>query len=76
MVLCVREQPDRDVEQDTVYIWKSPDFEEEEGATLTTQEFLDEVISYYWGAQYKKSKLQIVEEEPGEESDDFLNFFD
>ncbi len=45
MVLCVREQPDRDVEQDTVYIWKSPDFEEEEGATLTTQEFLDEVIS-------------------------------
>ena len=44
MVLCVREQPDRGVEKDTVYIWKSADFEEEDGATLTTHEFLDEVI--------------------------------
>ncbi len=44
MVLCVREQPDRNVDQDTVYIWKSPDFEEDEDAVLTMQEFLDEVI--------------------------------
>ena len=44
MALCVREQPDLNVDQDTVYIWKSPDFEEDEDAVLTTQEFLDEVI--------------------------------
>jgi hypothetical protein len=29
-LLCVREQPEKDIDQDTVYVWKSPDFDFEE----------------------------------------------
>ena len=31
LLLCVREQPEKDIERDTVYLWKSPDFYEEDG---------------------------------------------
>lgn len=29
IVLCVRAQPEIDIEEDTVFVWKGPDFEEE-----------------------------------------------
>jgi hypothetical protein len=36
-LLCVREQPEKDIEEDTVYVWKSPDFDPED---IETDEFI------------------------------------
>lgn len=44
MILCVRAQPEKDIEDDTVYIWRGPDFDEEVEEGLTSDEFLDKVI--------------------------------
>jgi hypothetical protein len=38
--------------------------------------FLERVIKAYFGPEAKRENVKIVEEEPGEESDEFLNHFD
>ena len=71
MVVCVRAETDTD--KDRVYIWKGHEFEADNGM-LTEDEFVERVILEYWGQ--KGGNIERVEEEPGEESDDFLNYFD
>ena len=75
MLLCVRKQPEKDIEEDTVYVWRGHQFEviEEE---CGEEEFVERVIQQYWGSEKKREDIRITEEEPGEESDEFLNFFD
>jgi hypothetical protein len=56
-----------------VYVWKSPDFDPED---IETEEYIQKVIQQYFGSGAQESQIRVLEEEPGEESDDFLNFFD
>jgi len=51
LVLCVRAQPERDIDEDTVYVWRGTDFEEDHtnaNGINDTQKFIDEVIQQYW----------------------------
>lgn len=48
-LLCVREQPEMDIE-DTVYVWKSPDFDPED---IEPDQFIKQVIQQYWGPDVK-----------------------
>jgi hypothetical protein len=40
------------------------------------QEYIDQVILGYWGYEAKDSDIQFKDEMAGEESEEFLNFFD
>jgi len=71
-VLCVRASPE-EAEEDTVHVWKGYEFE---SSSLSEEVFIENVVQAYFGAGVKSSQLRIVQEEPGEESDEFLNYFD
>ena len=75
LVLCVRAHPEKDIDEDTVFVWRGHEFDDD-GGMLSGKEFIDKVIELYWGGEITAGEAKIVEEEPGEESDDFLNFFD
>lgn len=77
LVLCVRACPEKDIEEDTVYLWRGPDFEEDEDECgLSSEEFIERVIQQYFGEDATSASVRMLEQEPGDESDEFLNFFD
>lgn len=43
LVLCVRAHEEKDIEEDSVYVWRGPIFEEEDGA-IDCEEYIDKVI--------------------------------
>ena len=43
LVLCVREHIEKDIEQDTVHVWRGHEFDSEDGM-LSSEEFIDHVI--------------------------------
>lgn len=56
LILCIRAQlgvPGHEHDQHTVYIWKGPDFDEEEetNEVITVQEFQERVLEAYWGCK-------------------------
>ncbi len=68
----MRAQPDEgEVEEDTLYVWKGYEFESE---SLSEEEFIEKVVQAYFGPGLKSTQLRVVHEEPGEESDEFLNY--
>ena len=71
-VLCVRKQPDEGVANDTCYIWKGREFDGSD-SSMNLIDFVNKVISNYWSSA---ADVNQIDEEPGEESDDFLNYFD
>jgi hypothetical protein len=47
LILCVRANPELDIEEDAVYVWKGYEFEDEgdsSGGSLSKQEYIDKVI--------------------------------
>lgn len=42
MVLCVRAQPEKDIDEDTVFVWRGPDFEEEDD--MSPEDFIDKAV--------------------------------
>ena len=81
--MCVRaaDSSDEDsctgADEDTVHVWRGHEFDvEENGGNLSAEEFIDKVVQQYWGPEHTIDMVRIVEEEPGEESDDFINYFD
>jgi hypothetical protein len=81
LVLCARGQQGDDDSKNTIYIWKGEEFEQQNsssgnGGEITVQQFIDKVKAQYWGKELKSANIEVVEEEVGEESDDFLNYFD
>lgn len=75
LVLCVRAQPEKDIDEDTVHVWRGYEFEAT-SAAMDEDLFVEKVIKAYFGPDCKRDNIKIVEEEPGEESDEFLNHFD
>ena len=45
LVLCVRAQPEKDIEEDTVFVWRGPDFDQgDDEEALDTEDFIDKVV--------------------------------
>ena len=46
MILCVRANEEKDIDEDTVYVWRGTEFEEghDTKGINDTQKFIDEVI--------------------------------
>jgi hypothetical protein len=40
------------------------------------QEFIQQVIDKYWGEDASSINIEKVEQIPGDEDDEFLNYFD
>ena len=76
-VLCVRAQPDNGIDNESVFVWKGSDFDPESASgMISDDEFIEQVKCQYWGVQAPSSEIVRIDEMPGEESDDFLNYFD
>lgn len=75
MVLCVRANPDEGIVEDVMFLWKGPDFEPSD---IDPRAFIDEAIKSYWGEDGLNGELEIekVEQIPGDEDEEFLNYFD
>jgi hypothetical protein len=75
VVLCVRSNPDEGIEEEVLHIWRGPEFEPD---SLDPGMFIDQVIKSYWGDEGVKGALEIekVEQVPGDEDEEFLNYFD
>ncbi len=56
-----------------IHLWKGPDFEPE---AMDVQEFIQQVIDKYWGEDASSINIEKVEQIPGDEDDEFLNYFD
>jgi hypothetical protein len=87
LVLCKRASPEGedDGEVDSVFIWQGYNFEAEEASegsdpankiAGSVEEFKRAALSDYWGHNYQELGLNEVEEEVGEESDEFMAYFD
>jgi len=72
LLLCVRAKPEEGLD-DELHVWRGPDFEE---GDLDVNQFIDEVIRKYWGDEKDQSEIERIEQIPGSEEDDFLNYFD
>jgi len=84
VVVCARADPTNDREAHAIYVWMGLEFEEKhEHEKKEIEGYIEAVKKKYWGKDKKghevdASSLQIVRfnEEPGEETDEFNNFFD
>lgn len=73
-VLCVRAQPDIGLDMETIYVWKGSDFDSD--GMISDDEFIEQVKCQYWGVQAASTEIVRINELPGNESDEFLNYFD
>jgi hypothetical protein len=46
VVLCVRSNPDEGIDEETIHIWRGPEFEAE---GLDPGLYIDQIISKFWG---------------------------
>jgi len=82
VIVCQRKNEDEGIENHTAFLWKGYNFDpseiKEEGDKVakSEEEFKQKVMREYWGPDYKNMGIEEREEEVGEESDDFLSFFD
>ena len=83
VVVCAREDPSNDRDHHAMYVWMGIEFEEKHEGKKEVEKFVEAVKKKYWGRDRKGnpvnvSSLEIVRynEEPGDESEDFNNFFD
>ena len=73
LVLCVRANPDKDILKNSLYIWTGEEFES--SSEMTPKQFVEQVAIHYWGEDLPKLDVDRVEEEAGDESDEFMHFF-
>ena len=75
LVLCVRAHPSLPGrEKNLVYVWAGFEFDESDGSS--TEKFIEQVKIQYWGQNYVSEEIEVINELAGEESEEFLNFFD
>jgi hypothetical protein len=78
-ILCVRKRDDGFVsmhgeqKEHRMFIWKGLCIEEDEDEA---KQFVRQTLNHYWGETFEDLDIKIQEEIPGEESEEFLNFFD
>ena len=65
MVLCIRSKTEQ---KDTVYVWKMHDFIATE---ISEQDFISKSIQTWSSVVSDKREYQLIQEIPGEESEDF-----
>ena len=58
ILLCIRANPDEGIDDDTLHIWRGPDFEVGE---VNPGKFISDVISAYWGPDIDQEKIDKVE---------------
>jgi hypothetical protein len=81
LVLCVRAQigvPGHEHDQHKVFVWRGPEFEEEDSEGLIESgEFVEKVMEQYWGCRRpgEQFNIQVVSEQFGMESDEFYDYF-
>eukprot|EP00347_Sterkiella_histriomuscorum_P011735 403371304 len=76
LILCVRANPDEGLE-DELHIWHGPDFEDpSENDQLSIEDYIQQVIVKYWGEGKDQSEIERINQIPGQEEDDFINYFD
>ena len=76
LLLCVRANPDEGLE-DELHIWHGPEFEDpSENDQLSIEEYIQQVIVKYWGEGKDQSEIERINQTPGQEEDDFINYFD
>lgn len=82
VIVCQRKNEEEGIDSDIAYLWKGYNFDpadiKEEGDKIAKneQEFKEKVLREYWGPDFANVDIQEREEEVGEESEDFLCYFD
>lgn len=80
LVLCVRPQfnvPGHEHDSHRVFIWRGPEFEEDDEGLITANEFVDKVMEEYWGCKNPADQfnIEIINELFGAESEEFTDYF-
>jgi len=70
-ILCIRQEHEA---VDEMHIWRGPDFDKATEDDL--DRFRSEVTEHLWGEEACSRKIEVKNEIPGQESEEFLNYFD